>query len=347
MPDKELKPKESGFGYYNAKDYEPKPDDTKWIIDSILPKGLGFTAGLPKGSNSPHGGKSVWFKAMSHAIGNKVPFLGFETHETGAVLSVNLDETPDDQILYFRNLCRSLEEAKNFYVSTVTSSLPLPSQFCLLENDIESLRPVVTGIDPLLRCMGGKDVLASKDTAPIIDRLKNGIAKTGTNINMVHHSQKNPERDKESSATWLNGSVDLDSAWDYLHALEWVRGEKDNPLDLGYMHARIFTRKRPMFSVYYEAVKRGFDVIGLRRVPDEIRDSFTARQIYGHMLEFPEDSLYAISKKKNIPKPTILKYVNEKFECLKLLYSVRSQLEPKIDTSCPSQNSEIGHNENA
>lgn len=342
-----LKVKTTGFGYYNAKDYEPKPDNTKWIIDSIHPKGLGFTAGLPKGCNSPHGGKSVWFKAMSHAIANKIPFLGFETKETGKILSVNLDETPDDQVLYFRNLCRNISEAENFFVSKQTGSLPLPSQFCLLEEDIKELKPIMVGLDPLLRCMNGKDVLLSKDTGPILDRFKDGMSKHSISINTVHHCLKNPERDKESSASWLNGSVDLDSSWDYLHALEWVKGEKENTLDLGYMHARIFTRKRPMFNIYYEAIKRGFDVIGLRRIPDEIKDSFPARQIYTHLLDYPEDSLYAISTKKNIAKATVLKYVNDKYECLKLLYSARTRGGSKIDESCPNVSDALGHNENA
>ena len=56
----------SGYGFYDAWDYDPKPDESKWIIEGILPKGFGFIAGLPKGSNSPHGGKSVYFRSMAY-----------------------------------------------------------------------------------------------------------------------------------------------------------------------------------------------------------------------------------------------------------------------------------------
>ncbi len=95
------------------------------------------------------------------------------------------------------------------------------------------------------------------------------------------------------------------------------------------MHARCFMRKKPMFSVYYQAVTEtdNTDIIGLEYIPEEIKDNQVARKIFFHRIKFPFDSMHAISTKLNIPRATVQNYVGKDFKCLKEL---GQHLPPKV-----------------
>ena len=324
-----------GFGYYDSADYEPKPEIDKWIIEGILPMGFGFIAGLPKGSNSPHGGKSVYFRQMAHSIITGKPFLGHEVLQKGNVLVVNIDESIDDQVAYFRRLCGE-ERIPGFKVSKARS-LNMPEDLKILRQDIIESGAKFCNIDPLLRTTGGKDIQQSKDTSPIMNELKKIYEETGCTIALNHHSQKNDKRNKESSATWLNGSVDLDSAWDFCIGIEWSKAKKNqDPKDKRYMHARCFMRKKPMFNTYYEAITVSPEdsaIINLVDIPEELIPNQWARKIYIHLLAFPSDSAYAISQKLNIPKTTVQRYINEEFKCLKKYRSTAPENFETLDLS--------------
>ena len=149
-----------GFGYYDSATYDPKPEDTKWIIEGLLPKGFGFIAGLPKGSNSPHGGKSVYVRQMCYSIITGKPFLGRKVLQTGSVLIVNIDEGIDDQVTYFRRLCDG-NKIPGFFISKARC-LSMPEDLKILKRDIEEIKPIFCNIDPLLRTTGGKDIQQSK-----------------------------------------------------------------------------------------------------------------------------------------------------------------------------------------
>lgn len=332
----------SGYGYYDSADYEPKPDETKWIIENVLPKGFGFIAGLPKGSNSPHGGKSVYFRQMAYSIITGKPFLGNKVLQQGNVLVVNIDESIDDQIMYFRRLCGGSKVA-GFKVSKARS-LTMPDDLKILQEDIEELKPVFCNIDPLLRTTGGKDIQQSKDTAPIMNKLKLIYEATDCTIALNHHSQKAEKRNKESSATWLNGSVDLDSAWDFCIGIEWAKAPKNpDPADKRFMHARCFMRKKPLQNLYYIATaNEDSEIHGLRYVPDEIKHNPLARKVFFAKEDNPLDSMYAISQKSNVAQSTVKDYFG-KFECLKKLGHEGA---PKVDTSVLSKNDSVSDTKN-
>jgi len=308
----------NGFGYYDAMDYVSQPEDERWIIENILPKGFGFIAGLPKGSNSPHGGKSVFFRSMAHAILTKSNFLGNKIIESGNTLCINIDESIDDQVTYFKRLC-SEEKVYGFKVSK-SRFLAMPETLEHLHNDIKELKPILTNIDPLLRTVGGKSLNESKTTAPIMDALKRIYELTNSTIALNHHSQKSDKRNKESSSTWLNGSIDLDSAWDFCICLEWVNTQKFNKDDVrGYMHARCFTRKKPIFNLFYEAVSNSdSQILGLRSIPEDIKDSLSARLIYFYLSDNKNSSVNSISKHTGVSRPTVDKYLT-KYKSLKNL----------------------------
>ncbi len=313
-----------GFGYYDAMQYDPKPEEEKWIIENILPKGFGFIAGLPKGSNSPHGGKSVFYRSMAHAILTKKSFLGNRVIESGNTISLNIDESIDDQVTYFRRLCQG-ESVPGFLVSK-SRFLSMPEMLQQFEQDISESKALLTNIDPLLRTVGGKSINETKSTAPIMDALKKIYETTQSTIALNHHSQKSDKRNKESSSTWLNGSVDLDSAWDFCLCLEWVNCRKFNPEDeRGYMHARIFTRKKPMISIYYESVSNEEkQILALKHIPDDIKNSLTARKIHSYLLDYPDASFGQISKSTNLPKTSIINSMS-KYESLKSIKTSRSE----------------------
>ena len=209
-----------GFGYFDASEYEPKDDDTAWIIKDILPKcSFGFVAGPPKGNASPHGGKSVFNRKMALCILQKTPFFGHEVLESGRVLFVNLDEDQDKQVRLYYRMTKGMKVPG--YIISRARSCRLPEQIKMLEEDIKMLRPILIDIDPLQRIMGGKKVNEQSDVGPIIDELKRISKEYECTISVNHHSNKARDRDKDSTASWLSGSNDLDAAWDFCHCLEY------------------------------------------------------------------------------------------------------------------------------
>lgn len=231
-----------GFGYTDAMDVERK--EREWVIEGFLPKGFGFITGLPKAGNSPHGGKSVLTRIISWSLISGRPFLGCEIKQPGDVLMVNLDESKYEVAESFRNMIG--DSVNRGLKLTAAHAMRFPEDFSKLEADIKKLTPKVLIIDPLLRCVGGRDIKESANTGPILDGLKKIQRESGITIVVVHHCVKAQDRDKESTPSWLNGSVDLDSAWDFCLCLEWSK--RNN-----VMHLRCFYRGAKRHEIYYQA----------------------------------------------------------------------------------------------
>lgn len=263
----------SGFGYFDASQYEPKKDETAWIIKNVLPKGLGFVAGPPKGNASPYGGKSVLQRKMGLSIIKKEPFFSFDTLESGNILFVNLDEDPDKQVRLYYRMTKG-KKIPGYYISKA-KSCRLPEQFPLLEDDIKTLKPVVVFIDPFMRVLNGRDVKEQKDVGPIIDGLKRLVLEYKITIVVSHHSIKGlNKKHKENTAQWLSGSVDLDSAWDFCLCVEW---DKEHDV----MHVRNFQKEKAKTDFYYQAeIINGDEIIDLFEVPEEFKSSQQARLIW-------------------------------------------------------------------
>jgi len=311
-----------GFGFFDACDYEPKEDDTAWIIRDILPKNsFGFVAGPPKGNASPHGGKSVFNRKMALCILQKIPFFGHEVLESGRVLFVNLDEDQDKQVrLYYR---MTKGEKIPGYIISKARSCRLPEQIKMLEEDIKVLRPILVDIDPLQRTMGGKDVKEQSCVGPIIDELKRISKEYGCTVSMNHHSNKARDRDKDSTASWLNGSTDLDASWDFCHCLEYNH-------EFECMHFRNFQKEKAKTDLYYEAeIINKDEIIDLYHVPEELGHSKHARNVLKIIKSNHGLSVQELSEKSGVVRQTFYNY-EKKFQCIKnALGQMRQPIENK------------------
>lgn len=286
-----------GFGYFDACEYEPKPDNTAWIVENKLPKkSFGFVAGPAKGNASPFGGKSVYERKMALCILTGEDFFGHKVLERGKVMFVNLDEDQDKQVrLYYR-----MTKGKKIpgYLISRAKSCRLPEQIKLLEEDIKEAKPLVVIIDPLQRTMGGKKIEAQSDVGPIIDELKRIVRTYDCTIILNHHSNKSPDRNKESTASWLNGSGDLDAAWDFCICIEYEKKGHS-------MHLRNFQKEKAMTHMYYEAELVGKDkdeIIDLYLVPNDIAENQNAREFYRAIRSYPDLSVQELSEKASISR---------------------------------------------
>jgi hypothetical protein len=240
-----------GFGYKDAMDIEPR--EPVWTIDEILTEGFGFLAGPPKANNSPHGGKTVFSLALVLALLEKLQFLGRITRKRiTPVLLVNLDQSQQEVSAKYRQMLNGLE-LRGLALSD-TYSMQLPADVRRLEKDIKTLRPAMLIIDPLLRAVGGVDIKDATNTGPIVNELKRLQKQYNMIVMVVHHSIKKLDREKESTSTWLSGSTELDSSWDFCLCLEYEKSDDR-------MHLRCFFRNFGRYDLYYKAVKDAADRI--------------------------------------------------------------------------------------
>lgn len=315
-----------GFGFFDACDYEPKADSTAWIIQDILPKNaFGFFAGPPKGAASPHGGKSVLQRKIALSIITGQPFFGKPVLETGKVMFVNLDEDQDKQVrLYYR-----MTGGKKVpgYLISQAKSCRFPEQIKLLEEDIKIAKPIVVMIDPLQRVMGQKAVKNQEDVGPIINELKRVAREHSCTIALSHHSNKDQSRDKELTASWLSGSVDLDASWDFCHCLEYDKSSEA-------MHLRNFQKEKAKTDIFYEAeIVNKDEIIDLHHIIEELKGSKQGRQIYNHLLKNPSiSSTKTPAQSAKILEPILgiaessIRFQIDKYAVIKNLYCVTPQV---------------------
>lgn len=291
-----------GYGYVDAYDITATEDTEEWLIDQVLPRGIGFTAGLPKGGNSPFGGKSVWQRAKAYALITGEPFLGkFKVNQTGQCLSVNLDESAQNQAKFF--IKQAPKEARGFMISNALA-VQFPNDLNRLEEDIKSLKPLIVNIDPLFRTLGGRDINDQKNTAQIIDGLKALRNKYNVTIDVCHHSTKDAGRNKESTSTWLNGSVDLDSAWDFCHCIEYSK--KDN-----IMHGRLFLRYKPKWDCFYYATKTvENEITGVKWVPEAAKAD-AARKIWTLLTSNPSISSHELARLSGVAQSSVRYHIDK------------------------------------
>lgn len=312
-----------GFGFFDACEYEAKQDSTAWIIKHALPKkAFGFVAGPAKGNASPFGGKSVMERYMALCILQKEAFFGHEVLEQGKVMFVNLDEDEDKQVrLYYR-----MTKGKKVpgYLISRAKSCRLPDQIKLLEQDIRDAQPLVLMIDPLQRVLGGKSVNEQMAVGPIIDELKRLVKQYGCTIILNHHSTKSIERDKESTASWLSGSNDLDAAWDFCLCVEYEKEAKA-------VHLRNFQKEKAKTDIFYEAeLMNGDEIVGIYEIPSELGENKNARTLLQAIKSNPGKSLQSLSKISGISEKTIYLY-RDKFVIIKNALTNISYSIDKID----------------
>jgi hypothetical protein len=192
-------------------------EGSRWPVPGVIPHGLTFVYGLPKG------GKSLWMQKLSACIAGGAPFDGVNDLEHGRVLYITRDigasrqevkkrlmkilprlDLPDDAL--DRKLVLTDDP---FYLNDPTSVDNL-----LVHNPG---RFVLVVIDSLFRCVVGslsQDVVASA-AVDAIDRISRA---TGAAIVAVHHEPRGGEH--------LFGSVMLDAAYDAQIHVE--RGKERN-----------------------------------------------------------------------------------------------------------------------
>lgn len=278
-----------GFGFFDACEYEPKPDSTSWIIQDILPKNaLGFFAGPPKGNASPHGGKSVLQRKLALSVITGNQFFGKDVLEKGHVMFVNLDEDQEKQVrLYYRMTGGAKIPG---YLISRAKSCKFPEQIKLLEEDIKEAHPILTLVDPFQRVVGNRDVGKQVDVGPIINELKRLNREYECTIGVSHHSNKSKDRDKDSTASWLNGSTDLDASWDFCLCIEYNKS-KD------VMHIRNFQKEKAKTDIYYEAsIVNKDEIIDLYHIIPELSSSKQARILYNYLLKDPKNASQSTSE---------------------------------------------------
>ena len=192
-------------------------DGSVWPVPGVIPHGLTFVYGLPKG------GKSLWMQKLSACIAGGVAFDGIKELEHGRVLYIT------------RDIGASRQEVKKRLMK-ILPRLDLPADALdgklILTDDpfylndpasVEKLlahnpgRFVLVVIDSLFRCVIGslsQDVVASA-AVEAIDRISRA---TGAAMVAVHHEPRGGEH--------LFGSVMLDAAYDAQVHVE--RGKERN-----------------------------------------------------------------------------------------------------------------------
>ena len=192
-------------------------DGSVWPVPRLIPHGLTFVYGLPKG------GKSLWMQKLSACIAGGVPFDGIEELEHGRVLYIT------------RDIGASRQEVKKRLMKILPhlglSEDALDGKLILTDdpfhlNDPASVdtllahnpgRFVLVVIDSLFRCVSGslsQDVVASA-AVDAIDRISRA---TGAAMVAIHHEPRSGEH--------LFGSVMLDAAYDAKIHVE--RGKERN-----------------------------------------------------------------------------------------------------------------------
>ena len=192
-------------------------DGSVWPVPRLIPHGLTFVYGLPKG------GKSLWMQKLSACIAGGVPFDGIEELEHGRVLYITSDIGASRQevkkrlmkILPHLGLSEDALDGKliltddPFYLNDPASVDNLlahnPGRFVLVV------------IDSLFRCVSGslsQDVVASA----AVDAIARISRATGAGMVAIHHEPRSGEH--------LFGSVMLDAAYDAKIHVE--RGKERN-----------------------------------------------------------------------------------------------------------------------
>lgn len=224
-----------GFGYTDALKVKPRKID--WLIEGLLPNGMGFLTGPPKAGNSPHGGKSMLSVQMTISLLHGIPCLGRRTPKAvRSILIYNLDEPQGAVSNTVKNLMSGMKPKEGIMLSNAMS-LMLPRDINNVEKDIDDLKPALVIIDPLLRAVGGGDIKENSVTGKFIDGLRRLQRKYSCAILIIHHSVKDPARKKEDTSSWLNGSTDLNSAWDYCLGLDYERDVDSMRLRCFFKHA--------------------------------------------------------------------------------------------------------------
>ena len=192
-------------------------DGSVWPVPGLIPHGLTFVYGLPKG------GKSLWMQKLSACIAGGVAFDGIKELEHGRVLYIT------------RDIGASRQEVKKRFMKILPhldlSEDALDGKLILTDdpfylNDPASVdnllahnpgRFVLVVIDSLFRCVSGslsQDVVASAAMEGI-DRISRA---TGAAMVAIHHEPRGGEH--------LFGSVMLDAAYDAQIHVE--RGKERN-----------------------------------------------------------------------------------------------------------------------
>ncbi len=192
-------------------------DGSVWPVPGVIPHGLTFVYGLPKG------GKSLWMQKLSACIAGGVPFDGIEGLEHGRVLYITRDIGASRQEVKKRLMkilpCLGLSE------DALDGKLILTDDPFYLNDpaSVDNLlahnpgRFVLVVIDSLFRCVIGslsQDVVASA-AVEAIDRVSRA---TGAAMVAIHHEPRGGEH--------LFGSVMLDAAYDAQIHVE--RGKERN-----------------------------------------------------------------------------------------------------------------------
>lgn len=314
----------AGFGWFEASEYVPQEDSSAWLIQGILPKNsFGFIAGPAKGNASPFGGKSVLQRKMALCLITGQPFFGFQVSNlkkrkvpNGRVLFVNLDEGQDKQVRLYYRMTRG-EKILGYLISRA-HSCRFPEQIYLLEQDIKECDPDVVYVDPLQRVLGSRAVKNQEDVGPIINALKRLSREYECSIAVSHHSNKSPERDKDSTSSWLSGSVDLDAAWDFCLCLEYSK-------HLNAMHLRNFQKEKAKTDLYYEAeIVNSDEIVDLLPIHAWLMESQQARKIYSHLVKNPGHRECAVGLRKLAEilclAESSLRYQMDRYSELKKLY---------------------------
>ncbi|MDR7400439.1 MAG: AAA family ATPase [Armatimonadota bacterium] len=195
-------PPRAGAQLLTAAELLSQPDeDAAWLVEGLLPAG-----GLSVLVAKPKVGKSTLARALAVAVAQGREFLGRRVRP-GAVLLLALEERPADVRRHLRQLGLKPED-------------PLLVAFDLGPKQLEQLqawvvehRPVLIGVDPLVRAVRVADISAYAEVARALEGLVNLAHTSGAHLLLVHHSPKiSDERasvDAPLGTTAIAGAADV------------------------------------------------------------------------------------------------------------------------------------------
>lgn len=193
-----------------ARDIEESSPDQHWLIEGLWAQGaVGVLGGPPKT------GKTFLGLDMAVSVASGTPALGhFDVHEQGHTLVYLAEDALPQVRARIEALClhrqldiRALDLAA---ITEPTLRLDLPDHRARLNRTLESRRPRLLLLDPLIR-MHRRDENSSSDMSELLGYLRELQRTFGVAIVLTHHASK---KQRAQPGQALRGSSDLHALGD-------------------------------------------------------------------------------------------------------------------------------------
>ena len=188
-----------------AKDLLSKPEQQAWLIESLWgDTAVGIIGGAPKCCKS-------WLGLdMAVSVASQTPCLGtFQVPEQGKVLIFPAEDAAHNVRARIEAICShrglDINDIDLYVITAATMRLDLAEDQQMLTKTVESLRPKLLILDPLVR-LHRLDENSAADISSLLGFLRELQRSFATAIVLVHHAGK---KQRAQPGQALRGSSDL------------------------------------------------------------------------------------------------------------------------------------------